>query len=198
MRPAIVRRDDFDVLALPSAIGFLVLDADVGEVDLVIEVREVVFVRPFANLIGCAIRMAVVVVLVAVALVEPALVLALQLVVEDDALDVRTAVQETVLGLFVRPIDLEVVFQFALAPQACVERLVMVPIEVSMARKKAAAIPGQTYRMVAVSGHARGLNQPLFAQMSQVAGPWISRAPIVVSEITTGDHSEYANGRERP
>lgn len=34
--------------------------------------------------------------------------------------------------------------------------------------------------------------------MSQVAGPWISRAPIVISEITTGDHSECTNGRERP
>jgi hypothetical protein len=38
----------------------------------------------------------------------------------------------------------------------------------------------------------------LFAQVSQVAGPWISRAPIVVSEITTGDYSEGTNGRERP
>jgi hypothetical protein len=52
--------------------------------------------------------------------------------------------------------------------------------------------------MVPVSGHASGLDQPLFAQVSQVAGPWISRAPIVVSEITTGDHSECTNGRECP
>jgi hypothetical protein len=46
MGAAIVRRDDLDVLALPAAIWLLVLDADVGEVDLVIEVRQVVFVRP--------------------------------------------------------------------------------------------------------------------------------------------------------
>jgi hypothetical protein len=38
----------------------------------------------------------------------------------------------------------------------------------------------------------------LFAQVSQVARPGISRAAIVVSEITTGDHSECTNGRERP
>jgi hypothetical protein len=38
----------------------------------------------------------------------------------------------------------------------------------------------------------------LFAQVSKVAGPWISRAPIVVSEVTTGDHSECTNGGERP
>jgi hypothetical protein len=106
MGAAIVWGDDLDVLALPAAIRLLVLDADVGEMDLVIEVRQVVLVRPFANLIRRSIRMAVVVVVVLVSLVEPALVLALQLVVEDDALDVRTAVQETVLGLFVRAIDL--------------------------------------------------------------------------------------------
>jgi hypothetical protein len=112
-----VRRDDLDVLAVPAAVRLLVLDADVGEVDHVIEIRQVVFVRPFANLIGRAIRMAVVVVVILVPLVEPALILALQLVVEDDALNVCTPVQETVLGLFVRAIDLEVVFQLALAPR---------------------------------------------------------------------------------
>jgi len=51
--------------------------------------------------------------------------------------------------------------------------------------------------MVPVSDHARGLDQPLFAEVSQVARAGISRAPIVVSEITTGDHSEYTDGRER-
>ncbi|MCA1586256.1 MAG: hypothetical protein LC791_16285 [Acidobacteria bacterium] len=99
-------------------------------------------VGPLPNLIGRAIGVAVVVVVVLVAFVEPTLVLALQLVVEDDALDVSAALQETRLGLFVRAIDLEVVFQFALAPQPRVERLVMVPIEVSMALKQAAAVPG--------------------------------------------------------
>jgi hypothetical protein len=98
MGAAIVRGDDLDVLTLPAAVRLLVLDADVGEMDLVIEVRQVVFVRPFANLIGRAIRMTVIVVVVLVAFVEPALVLALQLGVEDDALDARTAVQETVLA----------------------------------------------------------------------------------------------------
>ena len=176
----------------------LVLNADVREVDLVIEVRQVVFVRPFANLIGRSIRMAVVVVMVLVPLVEPALVLALQLVVEDDALDVRTAVQETVLGLFVRAIHLKVVFEFPFAPQARVERLLVIVTVIAVALKEAAPVLRQAHRMVAVSGHARGLDQPLFAQVSQIAGPWISRAPIVVPEITTGDHSERTNGRERP
>jgi hypothetical protein len=37
----------------------------------------------------------------------------------------------------------------------------------------------------------------LFTQVSQVTRPGISRAPVVVSEITTGDHSECTHGRER-
>jgi len=142
--------------------------------------------------------MAIVVVVILVAFVEPALVLALQLVVEDDALDVRTALQETVLGLFVCAIDLKVVLEFPFAPQARVERLRVLVIGIAVALEEAAPVLRQAHRMVAVSGHARGLDQPLFAQVSQVAGPWISRAPIVVSEITTGDHSKCTDGRERP
>ena len=102
-----------------------------------------------------------------------------------------------VLGLFVRAIDLEVVFEFPLAPQARVERLRVLVIVVAVALEEAAPVLRQAHRMVAVSGHARGLDQPLFAQVSQVAGAWISRAAVVVSEITTGDHSERTNGRER-
>ena len=71
-------------------------------------------------------------------------------------------------------------------------------IAIAMALEEATPVFSQTHRMVAVPGHARRLDQPLFAEVSQVAGPRISRAPIVVSEITTGDHSECTNGRERP
>ena len=60
----------------------------------------------------------------------------------------RTAVQETVLGLFVRAIDLEVVFQFALAPQASVERLRMLVIVIAVAFKEAAPLLRQAHRMV--------------------------------------------------
>jgi hypothetical protein len=79
-------------------------------------------------------------------------------VVENDALDVRAALQETRLGLFVGAIDLEVVFQFTLPSEARVERLMMVPIEVPMALEKAAAVLGQTDRMVPVPRHARGVD----------------------------------------
>ena len=66
-----------------------------------------------------------------------------------------------------------------------------------MALQKVAAFLGQADRMIAVPGHARGLDQPLFAQVSQVARAWIGGAAVVVAQITTGDHSECTDGRER-
>jgi hypothetical protein len=43
MGAAVVRRDDLNVLAPPTAVRVFVLDADVREVDLIIEVGQVVF-----------------------------------------------------------------------------------------------------------------------------------------------------------
>ena len=76
-----MRRDDLDVLAVPAAVRLHVLDAQVREMHLVVEVREVMLGGPFLNLFRRALRVPVVVVVVVVVLVEPALVVALQLVV---------------------------------------------------------------------------------------------------------------------
>lgn len=84
----------------------LVLDAQVGKVDLVVELRQVMFQRPLANFIGCSIGMAGVVVTVLVALVEPLLVLTLGLVVEDDAFDACAARLQALCVSFVGAIDL--------------------------------------------------------------------------------------------
>ena len=80
MGAAVVRRDDLNVLAPPTPVRVLVLDADIREVELIVEVGQVVFVGPVANLIGRPIGVAVVVVVVLVAFVQPPLVLALELV----------------------------------------------------------------------------------------------------------------------
>ena len=197
MGAAVVRRDDLNVLAPPTAVRVLVLDADVRKVHLVVEVRQVVFVGPLANLIGRPIGVAVVVVVVLVAFVQPLLVLALELVVEGDPLDVGATLQQTRLCLLIGAIDLKVVFHFALAFEARVERLVVLLVGVPMPLQEAAALLREHDRMVAMTGHADGLDQPLLSKMSKVARPWIGSAIVVVPEITTGDHSKGADGRER-
>ena len=117
--------------------------------------------------------------------------------VEDDAFDVRTAVQESRLCLFVRAIDLEVVFEFPFARQARVERLRVLVVAILMALEKAAAVLRQDHRVIAISRHAHDLDQPFLAKVSQVAGRGSAGLIVVVPEITTGDHSKGADGRER-
>jgi hypothetical protein len=68
--------------------------------DLVIEVREVVFVRPFLDLVRLAIGPAIRIVAVPISLVEPLLVLTLELVVEFDAVNACAALREASRGFF--------------------------------------------------------------------------------------------------
>ena len=67
------------------------------------------FPRPPCNLFGLTVRPAVAVLLASVALVEESLVVALQLVVEDDAPNPTALAAETFLGALVGAIDLGVV-----------------------------------------------------------------------------------------
>lgn len=127
-----MRGDDLDVLTLPTPGGLLILDAEIGEVNLVVEVRQAVLDGPLANFSRRAIRVAVVVAAVAVMLVEPALILALEFVVEDDAIDVRAALPEPRCRLLVRSIDLEVMLPLAFAHEARVELLRLVAIDGSI------------------------------------------------------------------
>jgi hypothetical protein len=127
VRAAVVGRGYFDVVVIPAAVWLLIFDPQVGEMDLVIEVREVVLERPGLNLFRVAIGMAVVVIAVAIPLVEPLLIVALELVVEYDAIDAGVALLEAFGFTKIGATDLGVVFQFTLAFEARVERL-MAPV----------------------------------------------------------------------
>ena len=197
MRAAVVLRGDFDVLVVPSAIRFLVLNAKVREMDLLIEVREVVFACPTFDFLCRPVRVTVIVVAVPIALVQPGLVLALQLVVEDHALDVRAPLLKAFCFTLIGTIDLDVVLPFPLTFEPGVERLLVPVVAVSVTLQKTPSLLRQHDRMVAIARDASGFDQPLFAQMPQVAGAWIGRPIMVVSEVTTGDNPKRANGCER-
>jgi hypothetical protein len=134
---AIVHRGDLDILVIPPPIGLLVLDAQVGEVDLVVEVREVVFPRPFLDLMRLAIRASIGIVTVFIPFVQPALVLTLELVVEDDAIDACPALPEALGFTEVRAIDLGIVFDLARLLEVRIEILRMV---VATVRRIVAAV----------------------------------------------------------
>jgi hypothetical protein len=142
--------------------------------------------------------MAVVVGAVPIALVEPALVLALELVVEHDAIDVPAAALEAPGGAFVRAIDLDVVGELALAFNAVPEGLRSTPIAVAMVFEQAPAFLRECDRVLTRTGHSDRLNQTLFPEMPQIARARIERSIVLVAEITTGDHSKGTDRRECP
>ncbi len=78
MRAAVMLGRHLDVLPADVAVGVLILDANVREMDLLVEVRQAVLARPLFDLFRCAVGPAVAVAVAAIALLQEALVLAFQ------------------------------------------------------------------------------------------------------------------------
>ncbi|MBY0496319.1 MAG: hypothetical protein K2Y23_19090 [Cyanobacteria bacterium] len=92
MGAAIVAGHDLEILVPRAAVSVLVLDPGVRKPDVTVVVRQLVFPGPSGNLFGLTVWPAVAVLLAAIALVQEALIVALELVVEDDAPDTAASV----------------------------------------------------------------------------------------------------------
>jgi hypothetical protein len=103
---AIVNGEHLDILVSAAAVDVFVLDPEVWEVNMVIEVRKVMLHRPGANLGLVAIGMPVVIVASTVVLMQPLLVVPLQLVVENDAVDTSALFMEAARCVDIRVKDL--------------------------------------------------------------------------------------------
>jgi hypothetical protein len=88
MSPAVVRREELDVLMVLAAVD-LVLDPVIREMHLAVEVREVVLASPIAYLGFAAVWSSVAVRSVAVVVLQELLVLAFEILLEDDAADLQ-------------------------------------------------------------------------------------------------------------
>src|SRR2546425_1808761 len=133
------------IAVIVLSIELLVFDAQVGKMDLLIEVREVVLARPLLDFVLIAIRASVTVAALPIALVQPPLVLTLEFVVEDDSLDACAALLKAFCFTFVRAIDLNIVFEFLLAFRACVEGLAAISVAVAVALEQTPALLRQRY-----------------------------------------------------
>src|ERR1700730_17705394 len=191
----IVDGDDLDILVIPPAVGVFALDAQVREMHLVIEVRQVVFERPFLDLVRLAIRPTIRIVAVPITFVQPLLILALELVVEDDMVDARALFDQPFRFGQVRTVYLDVMFDFARLLQLCVELLgVVVAMVLALMRdvtprrvEQVTAVLGQDDGDVPMAVHALGSDKPLFTEVPQVTRTRISRPAVVVPEVARRD-----------
>lgn len=99
VRASVVRREHLDILMALAAVG-LVLDAEVGEVDAVVKIRQVVVFRPAADLLLGAVRPSVAVGPVAVVVLQELLILPLQILFKHDAVDLDVVVLLSETGFF--------------------------------------------------------------------------------------------------
>jgi hypothetical protein len=143
MSAAIVLGHDLDVFVLVAPVQ-LVLNPEVGEVDLVVEVRQLVLVRPALDLARVAIGAAVAVRSAAIMFLEPLLILAFELLVEDDAMDICALFVKTLCFAQVGAIQLRVVRQLARPVHAGVEGLVaLAAVLAAVALQKAVTAFGE-------------------------------------------------------
>jgi hypothetical protein len=191
MRPAVVFGDDFDVQVVMASLE-LVLEADVGKVHALIEVRQVVLARPLLDFAGVPIRATVAVRALSIALLQERLVLPFELALHDDIPDVRAAFAELAGGVSIGVVDARVVGQ--LAPVYAVAVPVAAPVlavaEVHL-EQLAAAVGEHDAAVAFVQRHP--LQQTLVAEMVQAVGAWIER---VVAQVALRHNAERADGRE--
>ena len=89
------------------------------------------------------------------------------------------------------------VFPLPFAFKAAPERLSVTLFAASMMFEEAPAFLRQRDGMLARTGHPNHFHQALLTEMPQVTRPRIERTIMMVSEITTGDHSKGTDRCQR-
>jgi hypothetical protein len=205
---AVVNRGDLHVAMKVVSVQVEIVDPNVGEMDVSVEVREVVFeppafdfaIRPIGSTVGIGVA--------AIALVEPLLVLPFELVVEGDMVDAIAALEKPIDLVQVRLEDLRIVLQLPRFHEPGVELLMplfvtrivlprIVIALVSVCLQQALAAVGQEHSHVPLTRHASGIDEAQFAEVSQFAVALVQRPIVAVAEVLSWDDSEGADGRQR-
>ena len=118
-----MRRDNFDVLDGAAAVTVLVLDPRIRELHVPVVVRQLVFLRPSSHSLRPSFRRLTSFAALPVLRLQKPLILALQLLFENDTADGFAPLCQALGGLHVRAVEPGVVGQLTGFGDADVERL---------------------------------------------------------------------------
>jgi hypothetical protein len=193
---AVVLGDDLDVLVPLAAIEH-VFDAEIREVDLVAEVRELVFSGPSLNLARIAIGPPIAVGPAAIGLLEPLLIFTFEFLVEDDAANLGALLAEALRFAQVRAIQLRVMGQLAAPIHAGLEGLLAADAVIAaVPLQETVPAVGERHRSVAAV-QRDGFHQALVAKMAQVGNARVGFRMMTL-KIAFGHDTKRTDGRERP
>jgi hypothetical protein len=196
MGATVVFRHDLDVLKANVPVRIFVLNANVGEMYLLVKVRQVVLACPGGDLGFAAIGSAIAVVIAAIAFLEKPLVVAFQLAIQLHPLDARTSIAQALGSFQVSPIELRVVATLAGAIGTGTELLAVACIAGAMSfEERAAAVRKGNGPLLVVNRHA--LDEPLLFEPAQVAIAHVKGRIVSVAQVPLGDDPKRAHGRQR-
>jgi hypothetical protein len=218
---------DLQILRPLPPVAVVVLDARIWELHVSIVLRKAVLNGPTMNLFRRSIGSAVAVGSTAVALLKELLVLALKLVVEDDAADATALTAQALGGLQICAINLRVVGQLArlletrvepLVSRAGIRLLAVTPraalVEFGSPRSQVSFLPRtdrrsvvtfenvstllrQDHQRTVVAGGRRDLHKPRFLEMPEVTRAWVQGTLLSVAQVTGRDHAKGSNDGQR-
>jgi len=194
-----MRRENLDVLDVPSPIGRLIFDLEIGKLDVIVEDGKVMCLRPVRDLVrlsgGSAIRIRA----VAIGLLEKLLVGAFQLVVEHDAVDARAVRVQPIGAAEIRPVEVRVMRQLACLHGVGVVGLRRLVLGPAMTLEDLATPRGERHERQApvLASSTDAMNESFPTEVIEVAAGQIARAVGIVPEIARGDDTEGANRRQR-
>jgi hypothetical protein len=202
-----MNRGDLHVAVQVLSVRVEEVDPNVGKMDVSVEVRKVMLERPAFNFTLRPVGSAVGIRIAAIALVEPLLVLAFQLVIEGDALDTTVALQKAIDLVQVRLEHLRIVLELARFDQTCIELLMpfvltwivlarIVVAVASMRLQEALTSVGQEHRHVPVTRHPSRVDEAQFAEVAELGIPRVQGPIVAVAEVLGWDNTEGADGRQ--
>jgi len=203
---AVVNCGDLHVAVKVVSVQVEVVDPNVRKVDVPIEVGKLVFERPALDFTLRSVGSAIGIRVASVALVEPLLILAFELVIEGYVLDAITSLEKTLDLVQVRLEDLRVVLQLTRFDEPGVELLMPLALTWILLTRIVIALPpmrfqqalpalGQEYRDVAPARHPGGVDEAQFAEVPELAVAHVQRPFVSVSEVLAWHNSEGADGR---
>jgi hypothetical protein len=190
MSAAVVRREQLDVFVAFAPIHF-VFNPVIREVHLTLEIGQVVLARPVADLFLAAVRPSVAVRSIAVVVLQELLVLAFEVLLEDDAsdLEIRMLVSEARFLLAERRVEIRIVVDLAGAADAGVKRLLGPAVALQGVRvEQIASLFGES-QAAFVAAKFDGLDKAFIAE--------VAKGIVVGVEVLFGHNSERADGCER-
>jgi hypothetical protein len=199
VRTAVMRCHHLYILGPATAVPLLVLNPEIRKLHVSVVHRQVMDVGPMLDFVAVAIRASVAVSTSSIRLLEEALIVALQLLIQAHTANASTAVRQAISGAKIGLVQTRVVRQFARLGNPCVKRLDRLPIPRSACffEDSATALRERNQSRPRLSHHVRHrANESGLPEVSQVSGPGIRWAIAVVSKVRRRHHAKRADSRQ--